>query len=288
MTEVKHEHMFGGISELKRLEEEFGIAIMGEEVPLPSKGVFYPEGHPFHKKEYVVIKTMTAREENILLNQALVRNGTVVDELIRACLVDKIDPASLLIGDRDALMVWTRLVGYGKDYETEHDCPSCNARNKYAFDLSTLDVKESSFTPVSEGVPEFEFVLPKLKRTVRFKLMTVKDERIAIDMRKAADKAKSRTGMNIAEGSLVTNNLKFLMTAFETKDGSLSTDRTLISKFVEIIPATDTLALRNHIRECTPSIDMSHWFVCPSCNYEGRITMPVGQTFFWPDLGSKT
>lgn len=286
--EINKDKMFGGVSELKKLEDDFGISVLAEEVPLPSKGKFYPEGHPFHNKETVAIRAMTAREENILLNQSYVKSGIVIEKLIEACLVDDVDVSTLLSGDRNALMVWVRLVGYGADYETEFTCPSCGEKQQYTFDLNYLDVNEPKHDPIQEGLPEFEYTLPKLGRKIRFRISTVKDERNAQEMQKQAERLKKTRGINIAENNLATNSLKYVITAVEGKEGNFITDKSALSRFVDYIPARDAHALREYMRACQPDVDMGHWVECSNCGHEGRITMPIGQTFFWPDLGNKT
>ena len=50
-----------------------------EIVDLPSKGLVYPEGHPLRKGN-VEIKYMTAREEDILASQSLIKKGVVLDK----------------------------------------------------------------------------------------------------------------------------------------------------------------------------------------------------------------
>lgn len=288
MEEIKHGQMFGGISELQKLEDEFGISVLAEEVPLPSRGKFYPKGHPFHNKETVAIRAMTAREENILLNQSYIKSGVVIDKLIEACLVDKVDASTLLVGDRNALMVWVRLVGYGSQYETEYSCPQCSSKESHTFDLNEIELKENTHGPLQEGVPEFEFVLPKLGRKVRFHLATVQDERNAMEMQKQAERLKKTRGINLAENNLATNSLKYSITAVEGKDGNFITDRQMLSRFIEYIPAVDTFALRQYMRECQPDVDLGQFVECSNCRFEGRITMPIGESFFWPDLRNKT
>lgn len=286
--EINHGDMFGGVSELQKLEDDFGISVLAEEVPLPSKGKFYPEGHPFHNKETVAIRSMTAREENILLNQSYIKSGIVIEKLIEACLVDKVDVSTLLSGDRNALMVYVRLVGYGASYQSEFTCPQCKSKEHFDFDLGGLELKEPQHAPLQEGVSEFEFVLPKLSRKVRFRLSSVQDERNAMEMQKQAERLKKTRGINIAENNLATNSLKYAITAVEGKEGNFITDKQALSRFVDFIPAVDAFALREFMRECQPDVDMGHWIECSSCDYEGRIQMPIGQAFFWPDLGNKT
>ena len=59
-----------------------------EIVDLPSKGLVYPEGHPLRKGN-VEIKYMTAREEDILASQSLIKKGVVLDKLFESVVVEK-------------------------------------------------------------------------------------------------------------------------------------------------------------------------------------------------------
>ena len=77
-----------------------------EVVDLPSKGVFYPKGHPLHNQEFVEIKHMTAKEEDILTSTSLITKGVVLDHLIQSLLLDKnINARTLFTGDRNAILV---------------------------------------------------------------------------------------------------------------------------------------------------------------------------------------
>ena len=71
-----------------------------EMVDLPSKGYFYPDGHPLTSGK-VEIKYMTAREEDILTSQNLIQQGTVIDKLLESLIVDK----SIDINDKYDLQV---------------------------------------------------------------------------------------------------------------------------------------------------------------------------------------
>jgi len=85
-----------------------------ETVELPSKGLLYPEGSELAKGT-IEMKYMTAREEDILTNQSYIQNGTVLDKLMKSLIVSKINYDDLLIGDKNAIMVAARVLGYGKD-----------------------------------------------------------------------------------------------------------------------------------------------------------------------------
>ena len=86
-----------------------------EEVELPSKGLVYPKDNPLSSGK-VEIKYMTAKEEDILSNQSYIQNGTVLDKLLESVMV-KASPKDLIVGDKNAVLVATRILGYGKNYK---------------------------------------------------------------------------------------------------------------------------------------------------------------------------
>ena len=51
-----------------------------EVIDLPSKGKLYPESNPLSKGT-IEIKYMTAKEEDILASQNLIKKGVVLDKL---------------------------------------------------------------------------------------------------------------------------------------------------------------------------------------------------------------
>ena len=90
-----------------------------EIVDLPSQGLLYPEDNPLAGGQ-VEIKYMTAKEEDILTNQNYLAKGTVVDKLLQSLVVTEFDFNDLLVGDKNAILVAARVLGYGKDYEFEY------------------------------------------------------------------------------------------------------------------------------------------------------------------------
>ena len=86
-----------------------------EEVTLPSKGLLYPEGSSL-RKGIIEMKYMTAKEEDILTNQNLIANGTVIDKLLKSLIISDINYNELLSGDKNAILIAARILGYGSDY----------------------------------------------------------------------------------------------------------------------------------------------------------------------------
>ena len=148
-----------------------------EMVNLPSKGALYPKESSISKGE-IEVKYMTAKEEDILTSQNLIRKGLVIDKLLESLIVDEsINLDEILIGDKNALMVASRVLGYGKDYEFETNCPACGERNKDNIDLTSLKDKEIDHSVFKNGINEFGFDLPSSKRKITYKILTQLDER---------------------------------------------------------------------------------------------------------------
>lgn len=122
----------------------------------------YPFGHPLANEEAVEIKAMTAREEDLLTSRALIKNGTVISQLLRSCIINKtIDPDEMLAGDRNAILVGIRITGYGSDYGAKISCQDCSKEFTNTFNLSNLSLKHLTALPVSPNQNLFDFVLPK-------------------------------------------------------------------------------------------------------------------------------
>ena len=112
-------------------------------VDLPSKGRFYPPSHPVHNKETIEIKYMTAKEEDFLTSQPLIRKGIAIDRVLESVIVDKsIHIDDLLLGDKNALMIGTRITGYGEEYKVEITCPKCGKESDYEFDLEKVGTND--------------------------------------------------------------------------------------------------------------------------------------------------
>jgi hypothetical protein len=255
------------------MRDDFGFEIPVESVPLPSSGLTYSQESPLHLKEVVEIRSMTAREEDILTSRALIKKGTVITELIKSCLVDKrIQVQDMLVGDRNALMVALRITGYGAEYRVEADCPKCNARSKQEFDLASMPIKRLEIEPVSKGQNVFEFKLPMTKKMVHFKFLTGRDEEEISTIQERTKKQGA-----IAD-NIVTTRLQYSIVSVDSK-----TDRSLINTFIRNMPARDSMALRKFIEQHEPGIEMKSDYDCPSCSEVSEVRVPLGASFFWPD-----
>jgi len=258
------------------VQQELGIEVISSFAPLPTKGLVYPEDHPLHGKEDIEFKEMTAKEENILMSRALIRKGTVVNELMRSSVLDKnIDLLSLLSGDRMSLLFAIRAIGISDDFSVVVTCPRCENTQEETYQISNFKTKDLDPTELEQVQPYqnlFKFILPRSKKEVLFKFLTGRDEEEIVQI----VEAKKKKGIQNEEA--VTTKLLFNIVELDGKK-----DRSFIAKFIQNMPATDSRALRNFIDKHEPGIDTTQKFVCKNCDHEEDMTPPLGVTFLWPD-----
>lgn len=262
------------LTSIKQSEKTEKPKYPSEPIGLPSEGYFYKENSPL-SNGLIDIKYMTAKEEDILTSQNLIKKGVVLEKLLESLIVTpgaNID--DLLIGDKNAIFIASRRLAYGDSYgPLEVACPKCTKENRCTVDLSMVKNKEFDFTRFARGTNSFEFILPASKKTVKYKLLTHKDEH-AIEQEIASFVKINKNGSSPE----VTTRLKRMILSIDGNE-----DRQLINKFVDNeLLSKDSLALRSHVKEITPDIDMNFDFVCNECGHEERVGIPLSVSFFWP------
>lgn len=232
-----------------------------EVVELPSKGLVYPEGHPLREGK-IEIKYMTAKEEDILTNQSYIEKGTVLDELLKSVIVGKINVKDLIVGDKNAVLIATRILGYGKDYSFSY------LGEDYHVDLTTLENKEFDKTQLTDG-NRFSYTLPHSNLDITFKILDGHDEA------KINKEIQGLKKLNKNASPELSTRLKYIITSVNGDNESKT-----IRNFVENgLLARDSRSLRNYVKEVQPDVDLSY-----ITNSNQEITIPIGISFFWPDF----
>lgn len=240
-----------------------------EVVDLPSKGLFYPEGNPLRSGQ-IDIKYMTAKEEDILTSTNLIQKGIVLDKLMDSLIVTKgVKSSDLLIGDLNAVMVAARILGYGKDYTVDINCPSCGKSSEQEIDLTQLKTENE---PTADTKPEFSIILPMSKADVTLRLLTRKDE---LDIDKEV-KALKKANSEVESDS--TARLRAMITSVNG-DKSKAT----IWTFVENMLVRDARYLRDQYRKHIPDVDFTVPIECDCDSEVKTVRLPIGANFFWPD-----
>ena len=234
-----------------------------EEVELPSKGLLYPKDHPLSSGK-VEIKYMTAKEEDILSNQSFIQKGIVLEKLLRSVIVSKdINVDDLIVGDKNALLIATRILGYGKEYKVTI------AGEEENIDLTGLENKDFDETLVTQGVNEFTYTLPSTGNILTYKIITGRDEK-AIDRELAGLKK-----LNKESDSSISTRLKFMILSVDGNE-----EKKFIREFIDnAFLARDSRAFRSHVADTQPDVNLK--YITESGE---EVLVPIGLSFFWPDL----
>lgn len=253
-----------------------------EVIDLPSKGLIYEKDNPLSIGK-VEMKYMTAKEEDILTTQSYIKDGTVLDRLFQSLIIgngegEPIKYVDLVTGDKNAIMIAARVLGYGKDYKVEIDDPSQpGTKQKETIDLTQFENKSyDGSNQVEPHKNEFEFTLPVSKRKITFMAMTESRERKVKHQVEALKKA-NRKLKDMTSRELTTRMKNMILSV----DGS--EEQKDINHFVDNeLFAVDSKALRAYINESVPDIDLTFEFVSEETGEEREMQLPMDVGFFWP------
>ena len=252
-------------------EQKFTVPT--EIVDLPSKGLVYAKENPLSSGQ-VEMKYMTAKEEDILTNINLLKQGTAIEKMLKSLIVSKINYEDLTVGDRNGLLIASRILAYGKDYSFKYKNSRTGEDEVVEFDLQNLKYKEVDWS-LFNNKNEFEFELPHSKNVVTFKLLTLVDDKKVDDEIKGIKKALGETA------GLISTRLKHQIAAVNG-DYSIKTVREFIDQ--GYLLARDSSELRRYIEKVTPDVDMNVTFY----DKEGEqvnTTLPMTVDFFFPGSG---
>jgi hypothetical protein len=236
-----------------------------EMVELPSRGLLYPKDSPLASGK-IEMKYMTAKEEDILTNQNYIQQGVVIDRLLQSLIVTPITYGDLLIGDKNAILIASRILGYGKDYEFEY-----KGRTELV-DLSEVKHKDIDYKALEAGKNEFAYTMPSTGTNITFKLLTHGDEQLITQEVKGLQK------LNKDSSAELSTRLKRVITSVEG-DNTPATIRGYVDNY---LLARDSRAFREHIKQIQPDVDLRFF---PEDGPDGGVDIPIGVTFLWPDAG---
>ena len=238
-----------------------------EEVELPSKGLIYPKDNPLSEGK-VEMKYMTAKEEDILTNQNYIKQGNVVDKLLKSLIMSKVNYDEMIVGDRNAILVAARILGYGKDYDFIYK------GENVSIDLTTLETKFLEEGDMVEGKNEFAYTLPHTNTAITYKILTNRDEK------KIDAEIKGLKKIDKQASPELSTRLKHMILSVNG-----DTENKTIRDFVDnYMLARDSRALREHIRETQPDIQMKFDYIGEN-GVEEDAVVPMTAGFLWPDSG---
>jgi hypothetical protein len=244
---------------------ENNFKVPTEMVELPSKGLVYPQDSVLASGK-IEMKYMTAKEEDILTNQNYLKQGIVLEKLLKSLIVTPgVDYDDLILGDKNAVLVAARILGYGKDYTF-----------KYKNEDVTVDLTECPLRYLPEdtipGKNSFEFTLPTSGAKLTYKILTNKDEK------SIQSELEGLRKINKDASPEFSTRLKFAILSVNG-DESKSTIRDFVDNY---FLAKDTRAFRDHLNNTQPDIVLRAK-VQTSEGIEEDVVIPVNASFFWPD-----
>ena len=258
-------------------------------IQLPSNGQCYKS-----KIDRVPVAYLTAYDENIITSPNLYKDGLVIDFLLKNKIVNKdINVDDLVSGDADAIILFLRATSYGPDFPIVVQDPETGEQIETSVDLTTLKPKEFRLKGDENG--HFEFVTPLRKDTIKFRYLTRGQERklkqvtelegygtkshmldreresllgalsndkvlneserksIRAAINTMKNWSKRLSDLNDSEYTkIMTNNMQLQVVAV---NGNY--DREYVRKYVNAMPARDSLALRKYINNNMPGIDFN-------------------------------
>lgn len=262
---------------------QLNFVVPTEFVDLPSQGKYYREGHPLKDKTSVEIRQMTAKEEDILTNKSFIKKGVVIDKLIESLLVDKtIDVSTLLIGDKNAIMVAARMAAYGATYDLLITCGECGSKKMHEVDLngavqSTAEkvletLKEDKKAKFSVG--DFNSVLIQLPKTGWIAECRMLN---GVDEKKMLTLIETKKARNMGDELSLSEQLAIIIQSINTVE-----DAQALADAIKVMPASDAKYLRTTYQKLVPNVKIMTSFSCENCFSRQEMEVPFTQEFFWP------
>lgn len=253
------------------------LDIPTEVIDLPSKGLVYPEDNPLSKGR-ISIKYMTAKEEDILASQNLVKKGLVIHKLFESIIVEPgVNIDNILLGDKTAILLATRMLGYGKSYETEVSDPATFEKQQVTIDLSKIKVKEIDEELLNRE-NRYKFTLPASGKEVEFKLLTHGDELQIEQEQKAMQRLKNKGNSSTQSSGDVTTRLRKMILSIDGDESKGTINHYVNNQLL----ALDSKALRDHVKEISPDMDLSFEFTSDVTGETEVLSIPFGINFFYP------
>jgi hypothetical protein len=238
-----------------------------EEVELPSKGLIYSKDNPLSEGK-IEMKYMTAKEEDILTNQNYIKQGVVIDKLLKSLIITKINYDDLIVGDKNAILIAARILGYGKDYEFQYK------GENVSVDLTELQTRYLDESKMIEDKNEFSYTLPHTNTPITYRILTTRDEK------KVEAEIKGLKKIDKQSSPELSTRLKYIITSVNG-DAENKTIREFVDNYML---ARDSRAFREHIKQTQPDIPMVFDFVGEN-GVEEDAVVPMTAGFLWPDAG---
>jgi hypothetical protein len=256
------------------------INVPFDEITIPSKGLFYK-----NKQDSFLVKYLTSREENVLTSPTLTQSGKAIEIVLSSSILNwEGDFKDILVGDKNAILLYLRSTSYGDEFKFTYNCSNCKKETEGSVRLSSLESKEVEDMPDENG--EYTYTLPRMK------LRITKDE----EPQEVIVKFKPKTIGDEIEIKRLENDDKLIVGGYQIKKTSEATYRTLITSVngisdknfilntIKRMSMADSEALRKYMNKVEPGVDTNFKCNCQNCGHESKNNFPIDANFFgYPD-----
>ena len=273
-------------------------------LPIPSKGEAYA-----NKMDRVAVASLTAEDENVIVNPNLYRDKLVLDVILRNKILSDIDESELLEGDRDAIILYLRSDGYGVEYPVTVTDDVTGKQFDTVIDLRNIHYKDFKLKGDENGW--FDFVLPVSKHNIKFRFLRHKDVLALAKLEEMENKMVVKEKLDAMANTLdeyannddsldktdlikvrdAINSIRKWGDGIENEEGIQWTnavtnrmemsimeidgnrDRQYIADFVRKMKVRDSSALRKYITENEPGLDYMLTIERPASLGGGSMTL---------------
>lgn len=225
----------------------------------------------------VVVRGMKGRELKVLSNVAALKSGEFIDQIFDACVESVIDPGpydltpdgklnwnDVLVGDRIYVSVRVRVETFGDEFAFNARCGTCGKKEEYAFNLTSLEVKElSTEDRAAFKAGPLKTAFPGTGAEVKFRLATGSDEKWI---------AKTSNNKDAAVMDMLARRIVSIEGADRPK------------AFLEEASLGDVMTLLKEMNKRDCGVETSVALTCPdaTCEATSEINIPIGSLRpFW-------
>jgi len=239
------------------------------ELDLPSKGLVYPTEN-FLSSGKIKLRYMKGKDENIFANPAYIKQGNVMEMLLKQlCAEPTFEPLDLIMTDKIYLLIAIRIMSLGAEFEVNNfSCSSCGTIHpKTNVDLSNIDDTEQIEFPLVNNVNEYEIQLPHSKDKIKLKILDGHGQMDLIAKLKRTNNSKL---FSLLTSSLIVEHPVSKRYVYGE-----------ILDYVENLSPKDTQFIRKKIVEISGITEPSIKHLCSTCGAENKISVGLDESFFF-------
>ena len=233
------------------------------EVQIPCGCLYSNFEDEYIKRGIVRLQPMSLADEEILANQAYIKNGTTFIKLLNSCMLNDFDARNFVPYDLFYLLYTLRQITYGSDYKFKIACGNCSKEFEYE-----LNMDEIEFQTLENETLVKTIKLPVSKYTVVMRAVTLGDE-----------EAKNKISKKYSDfGEAVLNFVVRTEEITDNKGDPVNPDD--YADFYSALPGKDRAEISKAFKKFDeleiPKVNV----VCEKCGEEIEMEIPFNKEFF--------